>query len=311
MIKTIDLLYETILNDDIIPSPVIADYFGFHNSSDDNKYSIIYGVYQGLIKCKGIPKQMLENCFMTNRLDELIHKKYIHHKSKYYEDFVNKNITIGETYFNLEEDSTNIENIYKIPILTDDYCPSCNLVGYYTKHNSKLVYSSPPDCFKCGTFICRFCSNYDKKEISYICYKCQKPNIISCIDTKIRGYNKSDITNFGVIGNIKKEDVISLLNKQKFRCYVCDDIVLTFGYKPYCLYQFSVDRIDNSLPHNRDNILISCYYCNCINYLTNVLDCHDNKKYKICDNYCHCEKRYISIKREDVSIDKINKLKLS
>jgi len=32
-------------------------------------------------------------------------------------------------------------------------------------------------------------------------------------------------------------------------------------YKPYCCYQFSIDRINNTLPHN-NNILIICYYCN-------------------------------------------------
>lgn len=306
MPKTIDLLFKSILNGDSINTPVIADYFGIHNAIDDNKYSIIYGIYEGLIKYKGISKDLLENCYITNRLDELIHKKYTHQKSNYYLNFVINHISIGETYFNFDDNQQE-----KMVILTDDYCSSCNTFGYYTKQNYKLGYNAPPDCLKCGNNICKMCSNYDNKDKSFICYKCENPNIISCIKSKICGYNKSDIENFGVIGNIKKEDVISLLNKQKFRCYVCDDIVLTFGYKPYCLYQFSVDRIDNSLPHNTNNILISCYYCNCISYLTDVLNCDDNKKYKICDNYCHCEKQNILIKREDVSIDKITSLKLS
>jgi hypothetical protein len=121
---------------------------------------------------------------------------------------------------------------------------------------------------------------------------------------------KTDKEKFGFYGNVKKEDVMLLLNKQKFRCYVCDDIVLTFGWKPFCLYQFSLDRIDNSLPHNRDNILISCYYCNCINYLTERLDCEEKIKYKMCGNNCHCIKRNIQIKREDIQNEKINSLKL-
>jgi hypothetical protein len=315
MSKTIDLLFKNILTGDRIHSAVIHDYFGIHNAIDDNKYSIIYGIYAGLIKYKGISKDLLENCYMTNRLDELIHKKYTYHKSKYYESFINKNISIGETYFNLDDNQQK-----KMIILTDDYCMSCNTFGYYTKQNYKILYPSlqnyldcpaPTDCFICGNNICKMCSNYDNKEQAFICYMCENKNIILSINLKIRTYNKKDIETFGVIGNIKKEDVVALLNKQKFRCYVCDDIVLTFGYKPYCLYQFSVDRIDNSLPHNTDNILISCYYCNCIGYLKNILDCQDDKIYKICDNYCHCEKRNISINREEVSIDKINSLKLS
>lgn len=316
MSKTVDLLFETILNDTIIHPAVIVDYFGIHNS-DDN-YSTIFGIYEGLIKYKGVSKVLLENCYKTNRLDELIHKKYTYHKSKYYTEFVNKNIKIGETYLNLEVED-NEEDSRIDEILTDDYCSSCNTIGYITKKNYKILYPSssscekcpaPPDCFNCGNIICKMCSNYDKTEEAFICYKCENPNIISSINSKIREYNRTDVEKFGVIGNVRKEDVIALLNKQKFRCYVCDDVVLTFGWKPYCLYQFSVDRIDNSLPHNRDNILISCYYCNCIGYLTDILGCQDNTKHKICINYCHCEKRDIVIKREEVSIDKINSLKL-
>jgi len=327
MSKTIDVLFNNILTGVTIHPAVIADYFGFDNDNEDN-YSIIYGIYEGLIKYKGISKLLLENCFMTNRLDELIHKKYTHHKNKYYVNFVKKNIIIGDTYFNFieDEDGDFIEDedgdipFEKSTILTDDYCMCCDTSGYYTKQNYKLLnptlsncvnIPAPPDCFICGINICKMCSNYDNKNNACICYKCENPNIILSINTKIRDYHKTDIEKFGVIGNMKKDDVVALLNKQKFRCYVCDDVVLTFGWKPYCLYQFSVDRIDNSLPHNRDNILISCYYCNCIGYLTDVLDCNNNKKHKICDNYCHCEKRDILIKRECVSIDKINSLKLS
>tara|TARA_Y100000389_G_C17348422_1_gene457103 strand:- start:154 stop:876 length:723 start_codon:yes stop_codon:yes gene_type:complete len=134
---------------------------------------------------------------------------------------------------------------------------------------------------------------------------------LSAISSKISQHKEYDKKRFGIIGNIKKEDVIDLLDKQQFRCYVCDDIVLTYNWKPRCLYQFSLDRIDNSLPHNRDNVLISCYYCNCIKYMTNRTECSENTKHKICDNNCHCDKRQIQIKREDVSIDKINLLKLN
>jgi len=141
-------------------------------------------------------------------------------------------------------------------------------------------------------------------------YDLYKPDILSAISSKISSYNKYDLNRFGIIGNIKKEDIIVLLDKQQSRCYVCDDVVLTFNWKPNCLYQFSVDRIDNKLPHNRDNVLISCYYCNCIGYFTK-LECSENTKYKICENNCHCDKRQIQIKREDVSIDKINLLKLN
>lgn len=306
MSKTIDLLFDAISKDTSIIAPVFADYFGVEN---DNHYGIIYGIYKGLIKYKGVSKQLIENCFLTNRLDELIHKKYTYHKSGYYEDFCKNNIKIGNTYFNLEED--NVDDNNKLTIHTDDYCPSCDIIGYYTKTNYKLNEFAPPDCFKCGNFICKLCSNYDKNDDICICYKCEHPNIKVSIDKKINNYTKTDMNKFGIEGNVTTKDIMILLNKQKFKCYVCDDVVLTFGWKPFCLYQFSIDRIDNSLPHNKDNVLISCYYCNCVSYFTEVLQCDENKKYKICGNNCHCDKRNIQIKREDISIDKINSLKIN
>ena len=310
MSKTIDTLFNSILTGGLLHPAAITDYFGDQN--EDIHFNTIYGIYGGLIKYKGVSKLLLENCFKTNRLDELIHKKYTHHKSGYYADFVDKKVEIGDTYFNFGEEEMDISQIDEMLILDDDHCPSCSTCGYYTKKNHELVHDAPPDCFKCENMICKMCSNFDEKEGACICYKCEYPNIMSSIITKISGYRKTDIEKFGVAGNITKEDVCTLLNKQKFRCYVCDDVVLTFGWKPNCFYQFSVDRINNSAPHDRDNVLISCYYCNCIEYLSNnFLDCHSyTNQYKICKNSCHCEKRHISIKREDVSIDKINSLKL-
>ena len=42
-----------------------------------------------------------------------------------------------------------------------------------------------------------------------------------------------------------------------------------------------IDRIDNNKPHDRENVLISCYYYNC----------RDHKKFdqknKICKTGCH------------------------
>jgi hypothetical protein len=77
MSKTIDLLFDNIFNDTIydLHPAVICDYFGVENIKYNNNIDIIYGIYEGLIKMKGISKKIIENCFFTNRLDELIHKK--------------------------------------------------------------------------------------------------------------------------------------------------------------------------------------------------------------------------------------------
>ena len=300
--KTIDLLFDNIINDTIqdLHPAVICDYFGFKNIKYDDNIDIIYSIYNGLIKIKGISKKLIENCFFTNRLDELIHKKHIHHKSKYYQMFCDKKIQIGKTFNN--KNIVDIQEIYD-----DNHCPSCNIDNYI---DNKV---SPPDCSKCLNNICKMCSIYCKIEYNYICYKCNNPSLEKSIKNKISGYKKQDKDKFGFEGNILFEDVKELLLKQKFKCYVCDDMVITTGWKPNCLYQFTLDRINNSLPHNRDNCLISCYYCNCkdimLSFTENIIDI-DNIKNKICKNKCHNVKRYITLNKNNISNDKINELKL-
>jgi hypothetical protein len=65
---------------------------------------------------------------------------------------------------------------------------------------------------------------------------------------------------------------------------MCNDKLTTFLYKPYCCYKFSVDRLDNQKLHNKDNIKISCYYCNCKNH--KLYD--KQKKDKCKDQSCFC-----------------------
>jgi hypothetical protein len=306
MSKTIDLLFDNIFNDTIhdLHPCIICDYFGFENIKYDDNIDIIYGIYEGLIKIKGISKKLIENCFFTNRLDELIHKKHIHHKSKYYQIFCDKQIQIGKTFDNDNKNIIDIQEIYD-----DNHCPTCNVNDYIVSN-----YISPPDCQKCCNNICKLCSTYCNIDDSYICYKCENPNLEKSIKNKISGYKRQDKDKFGFEGNILFEDVKELLRKQKFKCYVCDDIVISAGWKPNCLYQFTLDRINNSLPHNKDNVLICCYYCNCkdimLSLTENIIDI-DNIKNKICKNKCHCIKRIITIDRNNISNEKIEQLKLN
>ena len=53
--------------------------------------------------------------------------------------------------------------------------------------------------------------------------------MIASIKNKINGYKRQDKLKFGIEGNVSLDDVKELLNKQKFKCYVCDDMVLTLS----------------------------------------------------------------------------------
>jgi hypothetical protein len=128
-------------------------------------------------------------------------------------------------------------------------------------------------------------------------------NLKHNIQKKLSKYKHTDKNKFGYESDLTYEDVLELLEKQNFTCYICNDNVITSKWKPYCCYQFSVDRIDDRLPHNKNNVLISCYYCNC-RYFSEF-----NQDYKICDSGCHTVQRILPHKRE-VSKDKIDALLL-
>lgn len=107
------------------------------------------------------------------------------------------------------------------------------------------------------------------------------------IKKKIRTCLLSDMTLFNRKGNLKYEDVVNMLKTQSFKCWFCKEPVLTENWTAYCCYQFSIDRMDNAKPHDKDNCKIACYYCN---------SCHRQSfdgKNKVCPKGCHTEEKFI------------------
>lgn len=301
--------YNNIKNgEEVLPLPQIIDYFGKTFKNTD--YSMLYGLYQGLINYKGISNDLLYNCFITNRLDELIHKKYSFHKSRYYEEFCDSNYKIGDTYCSFDEDEHEKEIIY-----TDDFCSTCNTEGYYTKNN--YIMDNSPDCYYCGKLICNLCKINNSVTIDgeienrYNCKGCdfKNPNMLTAIKIKISSYKWQDVNKGRGEGNVTIDDVFQLLKIQNFKCYVCGDDVKTSNWKPNCLYQITLDRIDETKPHNRDNVLICCLYCNCRDMYM-ALECNENKMKKICDKRCHYNERINIRSRRDVSKEEIISIKL-
>jgi hypothetical protein len=157
-------------DDDIIPNnAVLVDYWGDNINNNDNTY-IIYGVYKGLYQ-KGVTYDLFHTCFLANKLDELIHKKYKHNQSEYYRTFLHKNIIIGDTYYDLNPpDYSNDPHDTSFEILDDNHCPSCHSPGYLS--NNRII-NAPPDCSVCYKMICKVCSYYDNNNFLNICSQCQ------------------------------------------------------------------------------------------------------------------------------------------
>ena len=319
-----DIFY--INNGNIEPNGPIAlaillNYFGIDTSqiliiNVQHKINILYRIYEGLIKYKYCNEYLLDKCLKFNRLDELIKEKYKFNKSEYYNDLIENSIYIGKTFAfyknNTNGDLIDNENniIYNnFKIFNDDHCPSCNCNGFITKNLSVSCIGIVPDCKKCYIPICINCAYIDDENEpwSRICSICcqNKYNPTKSLNTnilhKIKNHKFYDFNRFGIEGNIDKEYIVELLKKQNNKCYICQEEVLINNWNPYCCYQFSIDRIKNNEPHNKNNVLISCYYCNCRHHPK------FNQHNKICNRGCHMEKKFLRDKN-DISKDDIDKI---
>lgn len=122
-------------------------------------------------------------------------------------------------------------------------------------------------------------------------HKEHKANLKKCISNNIykdkKKLNWKGRGRLNSIGNIDYECVNRLLELQNYKCYMCSDKLITHSYVPYCCYKFSIDRFHDNKPHDKNNIGISCYFCNCVNHYS-----YDKKiKTKCDDTGCFCNSK--------------------
>ena len=252
----------------------------YFQSLNDDEMINIQGLFKGL-EYIGIKKKLLLKIIKSHCLDEFLKAKYKNNINGYMNDYINNNYSYNSKI------KSNIETSIENPVIyDDDHCSNCLEKGYYSKNNK--IANFPPDCQFCLSKMCKNCY-YDTKEDNLINKKMKfSENDSICkrcfnIMKKINSHQDYDKKKFDIKGDIDINYIIELIEKQKTRCYKCTDKVLTINYEPYCLFQFSIDRIDNFLPHNKDNVRISCYYCNCKHKF-------DNDEGKNCKLNCHKEK---------------------
>lgn len=296
MTRTSDILVNH-LKLDLIPDDlsVLVDYFGIHNLKtlciNKNDYiQNIFGMYLCLVKYRNITSKDLHIALINNSLDQMIHNAFNNAlcSNSYYQEFCKYQIQLQLQLDANKDLDFNIPNKDEIE-LKKNMCPNCNLddyTNYYPTNES-------PDCLNCYQFICTRCSKIDKDEkdarICNNCYNAKKPKrtLKANIMNKISTHKQFDKKRFGEAGDISYNDIINLLNQQDYTCYNCGDLVETINYKAYCCYQFSIDRINNFEPHNKNNIRISCYYCNCKHHPK------FNQPNKVCNSKCHKVSRNI------------------
>ena len=88
--------------------------------------------------------------------------------------------------------------------------------------------------------------------------------IIKQINKKISGYKQQDLLKkrYNEIEFLDFENVINKLIESELKCYYCKSNLLILYDIVREIKQWSVDRIDNDLGHDKNNFHISCLECN-------------------------------------------------
>jgi hypothetical protein len=88
--------------------------------------------------------------------------------------------------------------------------------------------------------------------------------VLSQIQQKLYGYKNQDIlkNKYNAAKFITVDGVFSLFLREDMRCYYCHKVVLLLYEFIREQKQWSLDRIDNSMGHNNDNLYLACLSCN-------------------------------------------------
>jgi len=78
-------LYECCIHNDLPSKYVMMDYFGCETNRPKQK--LILGLYKTLFFEHDVSPELLANCYESNRLNDLIHKKFEKTKTKCYKQF--------------------------------------------------------------------------------------------------------------------------------------------------------------------------------------------------------------------------------
>jgi len=84
------------------------------------------------------------------------------------------------------------------------------------------------------------------------------------IERKIQGYKHQDVEKkmFDSSKFVNLEYVLNLLSDSQMQCYSCKEKVFVLYEMARENCQRTLDRIDNAVGHNIENVLISCLECN-------------------------------------------------
>lgn len=90
-----------------------------------------------------------------------------------------------------------------------------------------------------------------------------KKELLREIDKKILSYKNQDINKKKYENNnISQTQTIEKIVASKLKCYYCKCNMKLFYKKVRDINQWTLDRINNDLPHQNDNVITCCLKCN-------------------------------------------------
>uniref|UniRef100_A0A6C0B0A1 HNH endonuclease n=1 Tax=viral metagenome TaxID=1070528 RepID=A0A6C0B0A1_9ZZZZ len=102
---------------------------------------------------------------------------------------------------------------------------------------------------------------YNKTELSFT-----KPylHVLNEIEKKVASYKQQDILKkrFNKDIFIKPDEVLLLLYDSSMKCHYCSQGTVLLYTIAREMTQWTLDRIDNNIGHNTNNVVISCLDCN-------------------------------------------------
>jgi hypothetical protein len=103
------------------------------------------------------------------------------------------------------------------------------------------------------------------------------------IESKLNNYKQQDIKRgfLDVDKFVTLEYINKLMEECNMTCYYCKENVLLDYEIVREMKQWTLDRIDNNIGHNIDNVIISCLLCNLKRRRRKMDEFYDTKNMKI------------------------------
>lgn len=129
------------------------------------------------------------------------------------------------------------------------------------KRTSCEKWNLPDRCFTYAYQFCEISKLYLNVEDGGVEHRCL---ILKELTSKISGYKRQDIEKkiFQKDLFVSLENVIDKLLCSKLKCFYCKRCCELLYKNMYSKQQWTLDRIDNDIGHNVDNVVVSCLECN-------------------------------------------------